>query len=79
MNRLNKEKQAQIISALVEGNSLRATSRMCDVAFNTVLKLFSDSCVDRRIYFYPCLRVHGLNRTLARKSGPIRLQPDFHI
>src|ERR1700722_2867455 len=39
MNRLNKEKQAQIIAALVEGNSLRATARMCDAAFNTVLKL----------------------------------------
>jgi IS1 family transposase len=39
MNKLNKEKQTQIISALVEGNSLRATARMCDVAFNTVLKL----------------------------------------
>jgi len=39
MNRLTKEKRIQIISALVEGNSLRATSRMCDVAFNTVLKL----------------------------------------
>jgi IS1 family transposase len=39
MNKLNKEKRTQIISALVEGNSLRATARMCDVAFNTVLKL----------------------------------------
>lgn len=39
MNRLNKDKQAKIIAALVEGNSLRATARMCDVAFNTVLKL----------------------------------------
>jgi hypothetical protein len=39
MNQLNRAKQAQIISALVEGNSLRATARMCDVAFNTVLKL----------------------------------------
>jgi IS1 family transposase len=39
MNRLTKEKRVQIISALVEGNSLRAVSRMCDVAFNTVLKL----------------------------------------
>src|SRR5580704_15069939 len=39
MNKLNKAKQVQIISALVEGNSLRATARMCDVAFNTVLKL----------------------------------------
>lgn len=39
MNKLNKAKQIQIISALVEGNSLRATARMCEVAFNTVLKL----------------------------------------
>ncbi|MGC2330905.1 MAG: hypothetical protein WA581_05595 [Candidatus Acidiferrales bacterium] len=37
MNKLKKDKQTQIISALVEGNSLRATARMCDVAFNTVL------------------------------------------
>jgi IS1 family transposase len=39
MNRLDKQKRIQIISALVEGNSIRATARMCDVAFNTVLKL----------------------------------------
>jgi IS1 family transposase len=39
MNKLNNTKRTQIISALVEGNSLRATARMCDVAFNTVLKL----------------------------------------
>ena len=39
MNQLSIEKRAQIISCLVEGNSLRATARICDVAFNTVLKL----------------------------------------
>lgn len=39
MNKLNREKRVQIINALVEGTSVRATSRMCDVAFNTVLKL----------------------------------------
>lgn len=42
MNKLNKEKRTQIINSLVEGNSLRATARMCDVAFNTVLKLLSE-------------------------------------
>jgi len=42
MNRLNKAKQTRIIAALVEGNSLRATARMCDVAFNTVLKLMPE-------------------------------------
>lgn len=34
---LRREKQVRIVAALVEGNSLRATARMCDVAFNTVL------------------------------------------
>jgi IS1 family transposase len=42
MNKLNISKRTQIISALVEGNSLRATARMCDVAFNTVLKLLPE-------------------------------------
>jgi IS1 family transposase len=39
MNRLSKEQRTKIIAALVEGNSLRATARICDVVFNTVLKL----------------------------------------
>jgi IS1 family transposase len=42
MNKLSKEKRVQIINALVEGNSLRATARMCDVAFNTVLKFLPE-------------------------------------
>jgi len=42
MNKLNADKQAQIIAALVEGNSLRATARLCNVAFNTVLKLLPE-------------------------------------
>jgi len=39
MNRLSIEKQAQIISLLVEGNSLRSTSRIADCSINTVTKL----------------------------------------
>lgn len=39
MNRLPRAKQAQIISALVEGNSIRATSRMLNVSKDTVVKL----------------------------------------
>src|SRR5437870_2335800 len=42
MNKLSNNKRAQIISSLVEGNSLRATARMCDVAFNSVLKLLPE-------------------------------------
>lgn len=39
MNQLSVEKRAQIINLLVEGNSLRATSRIADVSINTVTKL----------------------------------------
>jgi IS1 family transposase len=42
MNRLNKEKRAQIIAALVEGNSMRATARLCAVNVNTVMSLLAD-------------------------------------
>jgi len=38
MNTLNNKQRAQLIAVLVEGNSLRATARICDVAFTTVLK-----------------------------------------
>jgi hypothetical protein len=39
MKRLTCEKQAQRITALIEGNSIRATSRMMNVSKDTVLKL----------------------------------------
>lgn len=42
MNRLKREKQAQIISVLVEGNSIRATRRITGAAKGTVLKLLAD-------------------------------------
>jgi IS1 family transposase len=42
MNRLPIEKRAQLIALLVEGTSLRATSRISGVAFNTVLKFVGD-------------------------------------
>jgi IS1 family transposase len=38
MNKLPLQKRTQIIQLLVEGNSLRSTSRIADVSFNTVLK-----------------------------------------
>jgi IS1 family transposase len=41
MNKLNKDKQIQVIAALVEGNSVRATCRMTGVAKDTVLKLLA--------------------------------------
>jgi IS1 family transposase len=42
MNRLSKEQQIRVVSALVEGNSIRATVRMTGVAKNTVIKLLLD-------------------------------------
>lgn len=42
MNQLNVSKRAQIIAALVEGNSLRSTSRMTGASKVTILKLLAD-------------------------------------
>src|SRR5450432_2962227 len=42
MNRLDSVRRAQVVSCLVEGNSIRATVRMTGVAKNTVAKLLCD-------------------------------------
>src|ERR1700733_8774378 len=42
MNKLTTSKRAQVVSALVEGNSLRATSRMTGASKVTILKLLAD-------------------------------------
>lgn len=42
MNKLDTKKRAQILGMLVEGNSMRATSRMADCSINTVTKLLID-------------------------------------
>jgi IS1 family transposase len=42
MNRLPIKKRAAILGMLVEGNSLRATSRLANVSINTVTKLLVD-------------------------------------
>jgi IS1 family transposase len=42
MNRLPLETRARIVGMMVEGNSLRSISRMCDVSINTVTKLLVD-------------------------------------
>jgi IS1 family transposase len=43
MNRLPIEKRTQILGMMVEGNSLRAISRLADVSINTVTKLLVDA------------------------------------
>jgi IS1 family transposase len=63
MNKIPEAKRVQIIGALVEGNSIRATARMCDVSFNTVLKLvpeIGNACAEyqRRVFRnLPCRRI----------------------
>ncbi len=42
MNRVDIRRQTQVIAALVEGNSIRSTSRMTGVARNTVTSLLVD-------------------------------------
>lgn len=42
VNKLNTAKRAQILGMLVEGMSMRATSRLADVSINTVTKLLVD-------------------------------------
>jgi len=49
MNRLSLEDRARIIGMLIEGNGLRAASRLADVSINTVTKLLVDvgsACAD---------------------------------
>ena len=63
MNRLSTEKRAQIVGALVEGNSIRATVRMTGAAKNTVTKLLVDlgaACADyqdRTLRNLPCTTI----------------------
>ncbi|HEY3698303.1 MAG TPA: IS1 family transposase [Spongiibacteraceae bacterium] len=63
MNKLPLEKRAQILNMLVEGNSMRSTSRMADVSINTVSKLLVDvgtACAtfqDLALRNLPCKRI----------------------
>lgn len=63
MNRLSSEKRIRVIAALVEGNSIRSTSRMTGVAINTVIKLLEDigaACLeyqDKTLRNLPCQRL----------------------
>src|SRR4030042_4043740 len=58
MNKLSLDRQAQIIRALCEGNSIRATARITDTAINTVVKLLRD--VGRACLEYQDKAMHNL-------------------
>ena len=63
MNKLTNERRIQVIAALVEGNSIRATVRMTGVAKNTIVKLLEDvgeACAnfqDEAMRNLPCRRL----------------------
>jgi IS1 family transposase len=63
MNTLTEAKRVQVIAALVEGNSIRATVRMTGVAKNTVTKLLVEvgtACAeyqDKVLRNLPCKRI----------------------
>jgi IS1 family transposase len=63
MNRLDLDARSKVLTLLVEGNSLRATSRIADVSYNTVCKLFADAgrvCAeyqDTALRNLPCKRL----------------------
>jgi len=50
MNRLTTERRKQILSCLVEGNSIRATVRMTGASKNTIVKLLADIGTACRAY-----------------------------
>jgi len=63
MNKLSKAKQAEVVAALVEGNSIRATVRITGVAKNTIVKLLADlgrACAEYQDKIFrnlPCKRI----------------------
>lgn len=63
MNRLNIKSQAQILRCLVDGNSIRATSRITGASKNTITKLLVDvgkvcsEYQDKKLRNLPCERI----------------------
>jgi len=62
MNKLSLEKRTQIISALVEGNSIRSTCRMTGAAKGTVIRLLAEVGKACTIYQDKALRNIKSNR-----------------
>jgi IS1 family transposase len=65
MNKLSIKQRAQILSMMVEGNSIRAISRMTGASKNTIVKLLADAgeaftdYQDRTLRNLPCTRIQA--------------------
>lgn len=66
MNIMPIEKRAQIINLLVEGNSMRAISRIADYSINTVTKVLVDVGAACREYQDKAMR------NLTMQAHPVR-------
>jgi len=65
MNRTDTETRCRVIACLIEGNSIRATSRLTGVAINTVVKLAIDAgeaCLDYQDRYSGTSSVSGFRR-----------------
>lgn len=89
MNKLPMERRVAIISALVEGNSLRSTSRMTGCSINTVTKLLVDvgrACSEyqhRAMHDLSCKRLQ-IDEIWAfcyakKKNVPVEMQGQFGV
>jgi IS1 family transposase len=63
VNKLNLERNAQVIKVLCEGNSIRSTARITNTAINTVVKLLKEvgaACLeyqDKIMHDLPCKHI----------------------
>ncbi len=87
MNRLSTERRSQILRCLVEGNSIRSTSRITGAAKNTVVKLLVDAGKACSEYQHKTLRNLSCKRLQCdeiwsfcyakKKNVPKKLQGQF--
>lgn len=67
MNKLSTDRRAALVASLVEGNSVRATARITDTAFNTVLKFVVDIGVACKSYLDEHMRHLNCRRLQAHE------------
>lgn len=87
MNKLTTDKRVQIISALVEGNSIRSTVRMTGASKNTIAKLLIEigaACsvyMDKHFRNLNCqnVQVDEIWSFVGAKQRNIRVTPDMEV